>query len=55
METPQDIVYGMIDFCEENWSSFIYRMNEKGIEEETVEILMNQLREETLCLPNLKD
>lgn len=35
-----DLVTIMIDFCEENWSAFMQRAEERGYDEEEIEKLL---------------
>jgi len=39
-----DIIYRLIDFAEENWSSFLQRCEESGIDEEEAEKLIEELK-----------
>ncbi len=42
-----EIVFGMLSFCEENWSAFVFRMQERGMEEHKVDALFKELWEKT--------
>jgi hypothetical protein len=42
--SEEELIRAMIDFCEENWSAFIYRVEERGFTEEQVEQIIEETR-----------
>jgi hypothetical protein len=50
-----DIVYNLIDFAEENWSPFLQRCEEREMDREEVERLIEILRAKTFAESNRKD
>ena len=50
MELSQEeveLVFCMMSFCEENWSAFVFRMQERGMTETEVDNLFKELWEKT--------
>lgn len=43
MET-EELVFCLMEFAEENWSSFVYRLQERGYTEEQAEEALAQYR-----------
>jgi len=41
-----NLTIGMIDFVEENWATFVFRMEERGITEREVEETLELIRQE---------
>lgn len=44
MKDNIDLLEGMIDFCEESWAAFVFRMSERGFTEEEIEEAFEKLK-----------